>query len=83
MSRDIREAAGAAEQIHLRIADAKIPAIEGLAIQKTFDKAKADLRLAKAVREKIPTSDEFNLNINPIEKVLKIDNVPGPGLTDY
>jgi hypothetical protein len=32
MSRDIREAAGAAEQIILRIADAKIPAIENLAI---------------------------------------------------
>jgi hypothetical protein len=83
MGRDIREAAGAAEQIILRITDAKIPAIENLAIQKTLDKTKADLRLAKAVREKIPTSDEFKLNSKPNEKVLKIDTVPGPGLADY
>jgi hypothetical protein len=61
MSRDIREAAGKAEKILLRIADAKIPAIERLAIQKTLDKAKEDLRLAKAVRAKISIADEFKL----------------------
>jgi len=66
----------------LRIADAKIPAIERLAIQKTLDKAKADLQLSKVVRAKILIADEFKLNSQPTEKTLKTDTVPGPGLTD-